>query len=168
MVGVAAPLQIWDHALMVIAAWMPSMSHESGRDWEYRSALARGQDNTSLVYLNDATILQNLRSRHQDHWVMDRSATIDFRLLTIRSLSPDQPLCFLKVSRILQPTMIFSYAVMRTQFNGYAGGCYLYIHSKRILTANQKQRLKVLFCSNDEEGLTFVVAASAPPGVACG
>ena len=45
-----------------------------------------------------------------DHWVMDRSATIDFRLLIIRSLSPDQPLCFLKVSRILQPTMIFSYA----------------------------------------------------------
>ena len=36
-------------------------------DWEYRSALAGGQDNTSLVYLNDATILQNLRSRHQDY-----------------------------------------------------------------------------------------------------
>ena len=57
---------------------------------------------------------------------------------------------------------------MGTQFNAFAGGCYLYIHSKRILTANQKQRLKALFCSNDEEVLQFVVAASAPPGVACG
>lgn len=86
-----------------------------------------------------------------DHWVMDRSATIDFRLLTIRSLSPDQPLCFLKV--LENTTTNYDFQLCEP-FNGFAGGCYLYIHSKRILTANQKQRLKVLFCSNDEEGLT--------------
>ena len=101
MVGVAAPLQIWDHALMVIAAWMPSMSHESGRlgslglGWRSRQHFA----GVPQWCYNSAKLEKSTPG-----------PLISGCWPLCRSLSPDQPLCFLKFSRILQPTMIFSYA----------------------------------------------------------
>ena len=62
-----------DEMLHQVETWnlVPQNQRDTSESLELSTwNLCQGQDNTSLVYLNDASILQNLKARHQEcPWV---------------------------------------------------------------------------------------------------